>query len=371
MSDKTKPLIIGIESLISWLNDCQSKVILNSELDDFNKRINRPALAAFGKHRWFKSKLIGIDLHELDQSLNILLLARKRTEVKDALQFLSNIGYVLYSHSDCISRFVHHSHIRNFWRRVITGEILEYKDIFYTVENPKQATDSSKLLVIFSSMADPIYAATISGRCFTQNFKTIAKYIPEDTYILRIVDIGGALTGYYCNTVYLTENQKNIQSLISMICQHCSVPKDRTVLYGGSKGATAALLHGVLGGYNFIATDPILDDEYYIKRYNDSHFVSGVYLEPKTTLFQNVLNRRLSASYNCIITSDRSPQYPYIQSILLKSPAGQDIICFNSQNSDIHDHPQVSLKTINLVTTMINGILYGIIKTGAWTQLVN
>jgi hypothetical protein len=269
-------------------------------------------------------------------------------------------------HQNGVSSFVEYYNIKHLWRSVSDGIISEFENLFYTVESPVKNSNDPKLLVIFSSIADPIYAPNLTTRCFTKNFATIAKYIPEDTFILRIADIGGIIAAFYSNTKFLTDNQEKIQRLLSFVRNDLCVPEENVILYGGSKGASAALLHGVSGGYNFVAVDPIVNDEYYIKTYNDSHFTDKIFIESKEKLYEKILNVRLTAKYNCLISSRLSPQYPYIKKIVLKSLAAQDLIFINSENPDITDHPLVAVKTINTVTTLINGIFYKMIKEGPW-----
>lgn len=112
------------------------------------------------------------------------------------------------------------------------------------------------------------YSASLY-RYFAKNFSTIDKYIGKNVSILRVADIGGITGSFYLNTNALPTNADKIKSLILEVIEQCQIKSDDVVLYGCSKGGTAAVYHGLTNNYKIVAVDPILNDEHYINNKND------------------------------------------------------------------------------------------------------
>ena len=302
---------------------------------------------------------VSVDHSKYNNSTNILEICRKDASVKPLVLTLANAGFSLYKTEDSVSKFVRNSEIPNFWHRVTSGEFLCHEGMIYHLELPKNQ-QCSRVLVTFSSIGDDIFNPSLM-RLFNFNFKSISKFVPADTAILRIADIGSVVGGFYLDTNSDEKFASRVLNLIQKIQFDLNVKKESVTLYGASKGATAALYHGVTGGYSAVVVDPIVSDEYYEKKFNDSHFTIGTFPQTKQELFSKILSEPSNCNTNIsLIYSDRSPQFQYITSIVKASEAGKKFSYINSNNTLIKDHPDVSPNTINIAVSLINMSLYNL-----------
>src|SRR5699024_12522509 len=104
------------------------------------------------------------------------------------------------------------------------------------------------------------------------------------------------------------------------------------------------------GGWRYVAVDPILSDEWYEMYKNDYHFTSGgVFARPKQDVFFE-LSTEISRDCNwpdlssVLITSSRSPQYPYTFGVM--EPLLDRIAIVASQHVDLSTHPAVARNPI-------------------------
>lgn len=301
--------------------------------------------------------------NELEKGQSLITEARNNENSYRLLITLANQGYYLYMIKEAkISSFVHHSELPRLWIPVRDGEY-NYSDsgLVYSIEKPQYNKKPPRnLLVIFSSMNSPIYTPSLM-RMFTQNFKTITKYISPDTAILRIADLGGVVGSYYMNTQYLKDNEQNIRNLISDVQK--DVGAENTVLFGASKGGTAALIYSLFGNYDCLMVDPIVSDDWYFEKYNDLHFVKNIISENKQTKFKQLLNnlsnQKNSSVNRYIITSLNSPQFTYINDTLLDNYGSHFFVMVND-NQYICDHPDVAKQSLHLITSGLNFLLNNI-----------
>ncbi|MDR2297356.1 MAG: XcbB/CpsF family capsular polysaccharide biosynthesis protein [Comamonas sp.] len=312
-------------------------------------------------------KIIDIDLRGLDEGedKNIIIISRRNALLKRILVKMTNLGFCLYKHEKYISSLVHQSEIKKIWGRVTNGELNTYKSLIYSLEKPVLVDEFPKrLVVVFSSISEGLYSSSLSVRYFWKNFKTIGKYIPQNSYILRIADIGGVVGSYYLNNIFSDKVESHIQELINSFCESKGIDiKSDVVLFGVSKGGTAALYYSLLGGYQAVSIDPIVSDDYYLNEWNDRHFTEGVFPITKQEKFEALLSSDLKINNAFVIYSERSPQYKYINSIVKNSRNGRFINFLNSIHPKIKDHSDVAPMTLNISTALINGIFYGILKS--------
>lgn len=302
---------------------------------------------------------------------NLLDLAMKDQLIREAVVDIANHAFVAYMLKEGVTSFVHHSSIGKLWNRVKEGPFqVDRHGLIHSVDEPLAGLAATRLVVVFSSMAGKIRTPSLM-RHFEQNFATIQKYLPAGTAVLRIADFGGVVGGYYMNTLGLPETEKHVQGLIADVAERFRIDSRDVVLYGASKGGSAALYHGLLGNYPVVAADPILADEYYIKTFNDSHFTVGVFPEDKKTKFG-----RLAASSDvgrlapiAILCSKRSPQYPYVMETL-GEPLRSHVAFFDSRHAGIKTHPDVSPKTLNLAVMLLNMQFYRLPISGG-TRVVD
>lgn len=294
---------------------------------------------------------------KLSEKESLITEARKNQHSYNILIELANNGFYLFrTKRPNISSFVQHNAIPKLWHRIKEGDF-HYSEngLIYSLTTPEDYI-TRNLLVIFSSINTYIYMPSLM-RMFTQNFLSLNKYISKDTAILRIADLGGVIGSYYRDSFYLPNNEINIQNLIKKISFDLKV--ENTILYGGSRGGTGAILHGILGNYPIVTVDPILTD--FFDEKIDTHFTKNLYPETKQSRFTRLFS---SSEWTknidrAIITSSGSPQFKFIQDILLKKYSKQFSIFLN-ENKNITTHPAVSANSIHFITTLINLFLNGI-----------
>lgn len=324
----------------------------------------------------FEDLLIDYDVDEIyidkstvgknnDEKLlhNFLAVGRKSEAAKKLISKLSSKSFYLVKHSNGISVFKKFNDSNVFINIFDDKNIKSWNDTFYTLDSPiHETTKNKRLLVVFSSIADFPFNASLSRRMFFKNFSTISKYIPKNTYILRIADIGGVLGSFYLNSNADASFENKVQSLIRKVQRETGVSDNEVVLYGSSKGATGALYHGLKMGLKTLAVDPIVSDEFYIKTYNDLHFVEGAFPKYKQDKFNSLMseNKDKKLDFIKIVTSSNSEQYNYIENIVLSS--NKTINSYVFSNPNIKNHPDVSEQTLNFATAMLNNLLYDIAK---------
>ena len=296
---------------------------------------------------------------------NLLGLARSSDNVRSFVSHLSNKGFFLVDHTQGVSRFEHLSDHSTFAQFFKDDSLQLRNGMFYSIEKPSLNVGAPRLLVVFSSIADYPLNASISRRMFFKNFPTIAKYVPKNTYILRIADIGSVLGSFYLNSNFDSDFTGKTQNLIQAIAKELSVQNSDIVLYGASKGATGAFYHGVTGSYAAVAVDPIVSDKYYLHEKKDAHFVEGNFPSYKEAVFSTLLNEVEPSSPIHVITSPSSEQYQYIDQLLSSHRGNRSLMLYRFSNPNISTHTDVGPQTINFVTAMINNLFYGIESKGS------
>lgn len=298
---------------------------------------------------------------------NLILMARRDPQSRTCLVELAKLGYYVYTSADGVTKLVRSDHIKDFW---LSLKGVHYKmskrEVLYTFSPPLEGRKPKRMLVVFSSMYTEANTPSLQ-RYFMQNFKTVQKFLPSDTAVLRIGDLGGVVGSFYLNNAHRPNNAAAVQKLITRIRTKHEIDHDAVVLYGASKGGTGAMYHGILGDYRFVSVDPILSDDHYVKSMNDAHFtVGGIFPETKDQAFERLfikmrsnIVRSKTHTRSALIYSERSPQFPYINKSVVQRFAG-GIACFNSLDPRIKDHPDVSPKTLNCATMLMNMQLYGL-----------
>lgn len=296
---------------------------------------------------------------------NFLAVARNYPSAKKLLIKLANNGFFLVDHSTRTGTSVFRRILsyNDFVKYFKDDDVKVFNDTFYKIEKPILRTKENRLLVIFSSIADFPMNASISRRMFFKNFETISKYIPKNTYILRIADIGAVLGSFYLNSNFDPLFEDKVQALISKIAAEFTVPDENIVLYGVSKGGTGALYHGILSKYKTVAVDPIMSDDHYLYRCNDLHFVEGVFPVDKQTKFKELISKVNDLSNINIICSKNSEQYEFLESMIL-NVKNTNSYQFNGKN--IKTHTDVGPETISFLTAIINALFYNIKTNGSF-----
>lgn len=299
-------------------------------------------------------------------SENLIQMSRHNQDARSLLILLASHGYYVYMSEDGVSRLVQDRLLSVLWNPVRSKMYESSSEgVVFSYQPPKIVSKSTKLVVVFSSIHETPYTSSLM-RYFTQNFSSIQKYLAPETGVLRIADVGGVVGSFYLNTKYHPDNTGRIQRLISTFCERNSIDPKDVVLYGGSKGATGAFYHGLIGSYKVVAVEPIVSDDHYHRKYNDMHFTrDSVFTNTKEEEFRQVIDNKLAQSTKIapssliLIYSERSPQAKYIETHLI-NPMSSRMKVYNSVNPAIKDHPDVARNSIPITLASINSLLYGI-----------
>jgi len=222
---------------------------------------------------------------------NLYTLASKNGNFKKLVVDLCNEGFVIVGHRARVSRFVRFSSAEAmlpFMGGYEYTELLTHERIIYSLEKPPSMV-ARRMLVVFSSVADPRYASNLAKRNFFKNFSTVGKYIPHDTCVLRLSDLGGVVGSFYLNNNSDSRVEASVQEIIALVARKCAISKEDIVCYGGSKGGVGALYHAVMGGYKAVAVDPVIGEEHYELVHNDCHFTVGTFPVRRFDKFVNLL----------------------------------------------------------------------------------
>ena len=300
-----------------------------------------------------------------ERTHNLIGFSRREKRVNELIVKLASKGFFLVSSSAGNSKFEKFTTAESFKTNVHVENLEIYKNLYYTLEKPLLNVVPNRLVVIFSSVADRAFNADISVRNFFTNFGTISKYIPQNSYVLRISDVGGIIGSFYMNTNFSNSIEDDIQGLLKFILEENNIAKEDVVLYGGSKGGTSALYHGILGGYKCVSVDPIVSDEYHEMASGDSHFTKEyggyrIYPQTKQDKFTNLMKTTVIPDNINIIYSEQSPIYGAINSVIQKNDLEKKIKYLNVCHPKIKTHPDVAAKTINILMLLMNNLFYGL-----------
>ena len=296
---------------------------------------------------------------------NLIGFSRRERSVTELVVKLATKGFFLVSSINGNSRFEKFTTAKEFKPNVKVDNLKIYNNLYYTLEKPLLEFTSNRLVVVFSSVADRAFNADIATRNFFTNFGTISKYIPQNCYVLRIADIGGVIGSFYMNTTFSNTIEDDIQGLLKSILESNNIAQEDVVLYGGSKGGTAALYHGILGGYKCIAVDPIVSDKYHEEFSSDSHFTKRygefkIYPQSKQEKFSSLMRRNKIPENINIIYSQQSPVYEAINSVIRDNDIENKITYLNICHPQIKTHPDVAAKTINILMLVMNNLFYNL-----------
>ena len=292
---------------------------------------------------------------------NFIRLARLDEATLDVLRQLTAKGFLAYkfaNEAQAMTSFVSAATAASFWTKTPGLDIREHGGVAYRLDLPANGP-ARRLLVIFSSMSatDQVFEAGFSARYFAPNMRQARKYMPWDTAILRIADLGGVVGAFYTDTIGQPDNEARVSALVAKVIADLAISHNNVVLYGASKGASGALLHSLRLGLNLVCVEPILADDYYVRTHRDSHFTQGLFPQDKRELFTHLLSTTEDDASRIVILSRRSPQYPYIRQVAMDSLMAPRIGFIDVQDPAIQDHPDVSPATLGLQVTLLTQML--------------
>lgn len=327
-----------INDLIILLNESKSNVLTTIKLDISN----------------FEFKKYKNDIIELHHSLNrefILKGAGQNKKVVDILNFLAGLDYILYGGDTDYSVFVQR-------KKYTTTKLSEFNEIYYHLDSPdiqkKQTNNANKLVVFFLSL--PPYDGLISNnpidRSYTNMFTDIQRSLVKDTFVLRIADLNLVRGSFYVNSVNFPDYEDKIQSLIQKIKIENTIPDENVVMFGASRGAVGALLHGAKMNTKVVAVDPIINDQEYVQHRDDVHYVGH---NRPVDLTDKFVNYMANSKANGVIISNKfiSKNFLYLKRIPL--PTSFKLISLN--DNTVKEHAEFSRNSVPEQLMWLNAML--------------
>ncbi len=312
------------------------------------------------------ANFVHIDFPDDGTEHNAIERARKDPAAREALVGLAREEFYLYKHAGSRSSFVSRRRLPQLWQPVKEGRIKDSASgTLYELEPALNPAGPPKLLVVFPAMGAPIYAPSLF-RYATRNYKSIQKFVSPSTTVMRLVDLGGVVGNFYLDTAVLPTNAASIQATIRAVMDELGVAQEDVVLLGSSKGATGAVFHGLSMGLKHVAVDPVLHEEHYWEKHNDSHFTRETTFDlTKQEIFAELI-KGLEAegrmdealSKQVLITSERSPQYEYIAPLLIDGRS-TNVVLVNT-NEGIKDHPDVPVFSHHVASSTTDLLLSGV-----------
>jgi len=297
---------------------------------------------------------------------NLMRVARTFDEIRPVVFALAEHGFVAYASDGRTSRFVHLRRIPSFWQPVRQGDMkVDESGLIYKLFVPEGVRIGS-LVVVFSSMASPFDKASLT-RYFEPNFRSISKHLPDGVAVLRIADLDGVVGGFYLPTVNYPRRDWDVRALINQVSGGLSLEPSQVVVYGASKGGTAALSQVLLAGFRGVVVDPILDDASYETRYDDTHWTrGGVFLNTKDEYFDRLVadstGHEGSEDARLVLVSGvGSPLFSLVAGMSERlDEVGRRHLFVVSTDERIVDHPHVSVRTLRTVSGLLNMQVEGI-----------
>ncbi|MDR2977330.1 MAG: XcbB/CpsF family capsular polysaccharide biosynthesis protein [Streptococcaceae bacterium] len=138
-----------------------------------------------------------------------------------------------------------------------------FEGVYYNLEKPIMVDQDlkNKLLVWFSPFPDRFDAAA-EMRMFCaehQRWPDLSRRVANNTFILRLADSNLISGSFFQNTQTFPDYEEKIQQLIRKMAAENAVGSDNVVIYGDSRGGTGAFVHALLGGYQAVMLDPLMD----------------------------------------------------------------------------------------------------------------
>ena len=241
-----------------------------------------------------------------------------------------------------------------------------YDEIHYTLEPPKESYPwlSNKLLIRFPDLAkiDTTIAKLRMYGDASSQFLGLSSAVAKNTYILRIADINLIGGSYYFNTDNFPNYEQKLQNLIKKISADLGVMHENIVLYGGSRGGTGALYHGLLGGYKSLAIDPIVN-RLYSPKMHDAQLMFDFIPDSFTDKFDAVIAQSQQQKENVkIICSSNVPAtFQYIKNWKVSKDKVEFLninLNLSKEHDDTYNHGMLIRKTVPLQLSIINQFLY-------------
>lgn len=290
----------------------------------------------------------------LNSEKNIIELARKNEDAYHLYKDLLANDYILYFHTEGISKLYKRSYVKELWRR---NDLMQQGSSFYTLDEPKdkkdnKSEDNKKLLVIFTCMpaADVYDNYLMTDRMFPKFFNGIERSLVKNVHTMRIMDLNCSHGSHYINSTNNHDLETDISNAIHRVKDELGIEEDDIVLYGASKGGTGSLYYGAKLDLKCLAIDPIISlGEYNVK---DDHFLKGLRKEDISEDINNNLSKQSTKEKHIIGSENVEFNFSMISKI-----QGNNINKINRVDEHIKSHPDVSRNSIPEQLMLLNKML--------------
>lgn len=312
---------------------------------------------------------------QTNSRLNIIKLARKDPQAYEQYIDIVKNDFILISHHrDGYSVFMKRTQYHPE-RMKAYSHLKRHQEVLYTLTPPalkrKSASVPNRLLVLFSHMngGGGYDHSNAVERLFVQYFADIQRSLVKNVYVLRIADINLSHGSYFTNTANYPDYEAQIQSLIHETLQKCNIQPENVVLYGGSKGGAGALLHGAIGNYKVVASDPIINSSLY--NLKDFHFVK--HFKP-ADLTDIIIGHLKNNTHKMYVFASSAQKFNYEASCNLVKRSNQLInIVDLSEDTAIKTHPAITAQSVPEQITLINLLFDGckIVGQSLGSEIIN
>lgn len=303
----------------------------------------------------YEKKRLAVDI---DSTRNIIYSARQNKDTYWKFIEILKHDYLLIGHKNYSSIFMKRTEY--FPEKIKGYEYLKrHKNVLYTYHAPEAKKISpslpQRLLVLFSHMNGTVAGYNnnnIITRTFNPYFLDIQRSLVKNVHVLRLGDLTLSHGSYYHNTQVFPDYEEQIQELITSIRKRYNISNENTILYGGSKGGSGALLHAAIGDYHAILGDPIINLSFYNFDRNDYHFVQNFL---PLDLTDNIIKHCKGNKNTKYIFGHKAQKLNYGASCHLASLSNGVVkIVDLSGDSKITQHPHITSNSVPEQITLMN-----------------
>jgi hypothetical protein len=223
-----------------------------------------------------------------------------------------------------------------------------------------EAKAAKKLVVEFHWLEHSDVSAYVRSYGTSLRPRDFQASLAANTAVLRIADSNLISGAYFFNTVNFPDYESKLQKLIKKIAVSEEILPENIVCYGFSRGGTAALYHGALGGYACVAVDPVVDRSPWLINGRDLHlifdFLPRSFLEKLSAVLAQT--KSPAERLQVICSEESQAVYPEILKLDLDKFTLNALKIRLNKGNPIGNHGQLFSKTFPLQLSLLNRILY-------------